>query len=229
MDVRTTGWFLSLVALLGVVFLPTDSRAEIRKGEYLFGPYGLYSVPLDDYPAPKLDDVPYLDMGSDIEPGPGLALAIDRVMSSKLTIGGEFKFYFGTLDERVLQDYVNYHVYDLDEAEVTWRTIHFGARARYFLNGDQKVNPFIHAGVGVYINKLNAEFRQIRGSGSTNDFNRSESFTDPGLSFGPGLLYRITNDTRISADAILTNVFTSGRNVRYFAVSLGLVFGVTPE
>ena len=87
----------------------------------------------------------------------------------------------------------------------------------------------MQGGLGVYVNKLSVEFRKIQGSGTTNDYPTSESLTDLGVSFGPGALLRITNDTRISVEAILTNVFSSGRNVRYLGFSVGMVFGVTPE
>jgi len=217
------------LAALAVATAVSTAQAEVRKGEIIFGPYGLYSLPLDDYPSPRLDDVPYVDMGADIEPSPGVAGAADRMITPKLSVGGEFKVYFGTVDEAVLQDFLDFHVPNLDEAEVTWRTVHFGARARYFIQPEKRINPFLHAGVGLYLSKLLAEFRQIRGSGSTNDFSRSESFTDPGVSFGPGALVRISKDTRLSVDAIFTNVFTAERNVRYLGLSLGLLFGVTPQ
>ncbi len=218
-----------MVAVLGSLSAGAELRAEVRQGEYLFGPYGLYSIPLDDYPSPKLDDVPFIDLGSDVKASPGLAGAVDRVMTPNLTIGGEFKYYFGTVDEEVLSDFVWYHVNDLDQVEVLWRTVHFGARARYFINPERKLNPFLQGGLGVYVNKLSVEFRKIQGSGTTNDYPTSESLTDLGVSFGPGALLRITNDTRISVEAILTNVFSSGRNVRYLGFSVGMVFGVTPE
>jgi len=208
------------------------AKAEVRKGEILFGPYGLFSVPLDEYPSPRLDDVPVFDMGADIEPGPGVSGAVDRMITDNFSLGGEFRVYFATVDEAILQDLLDFHspTYEgLDEVEVTWRTVHFGARARYYIQPERSVNPFLQAGVGLYVSKLKAEFRQIRSSGSTNDYARSESFTDPGVSFGPGALVRLSSTVRMSLDAIVTNVFTSDRNVRYLALSAGLVFGVTPQ
>lgn len=219
-----------LTAAFGCMCLASNVRADVRKGEILFGPYGLYTIPTDDYPSPLLDDVPYFEMGNKVEPSPGLAGAVDRMMSTRLSLGGEFKVYFGTVDEDVLQEFIDNHVAPaLDEAEMTWRTVHFGARARYYLNPEKRVNPFLHGGVGIYVSKLRAEFRQVRGSGSSNDFSRSESFTDPGVSIGPGALVRISKDARLSVDAIFTNIFTAERNVRYLGLSLGLIFSVTPD
>lgn len=222
-------WGIGLAAVLACLLLSPQADAEVRKGEILFGPYGVYSVPLDDYPSPRLDDVPYSDFGSDIEPSPGLSGAAERIMSEHLAVGCEFKFTFGSVDEEVLQDLVSYHVPALDEVEVTWRTVHLGARLRYYFVPEKPVNPFLQAGAGLYINKMRAEFRQRRGSGSANEYFRSESTTDPGVSFGPGALIRISKDTRLSVDATVTNVFTSDRNVRYFGLSLGLIFSVTPD
>lgn len=225
-------WQLRLIvitAALGGLCLAQAARADVRKGEILFGPYGLYTIPTDDYPSPRLDDVPYFEMGNKVDPSPGLAGAVDRMMSSRLSLGGEFKVYFSTVDEEVLQDFIDNHVTELDEAEMTWRTVHFGARARYYMNPEKRVNPFLQGGVGIYVSKLRAEFRQVRGSGSSNDFSRSESFTDPGVSIGPGALVRISKDARLSVDAIFTNIFTAERNVRYLGLSLGLIFSVTPD
>ncbi len=218
-----------LTALFGSTCLAASARADVRKGEILFGPYGLYTIPTDDYPSPRLDDVPYFEMGNKVDPSPGLAGAVDRMMSSRLSLGGEFKVYFGTVDEEVLQEFIENHVTELDEAEMTWRTVHFGARARYYMNPEKRVNPFLQGGVGIYVSKLRAEFRQVRGSGSSNDFSRSQSFTDPGVSIGPGALVRISKDARLSVDAIFTNIFTADRNVRYLGLSLGLIFSVTPD
>jgi hypothetical protein len=215
--------------LTGCICLTASARADVRKGEILFGPYGLYTIPTDDYPSPRLDDVPYFEMGNKVDPSPGLAGAVDRMMSSRLSLGGEFKVYFSTVDEEVLQDFIDNHITDLDEVEMTWRTVHFGARARYYMNPEKRVNPFLQGGVGIYVSKLRAELSQIRGSGSSNDFSRSESFTDPGVSIGPGALIRISKDARLSVDAIFTNIFTADRNVRYLGLSLGLLFGVTPD
>ncbi len=206
-----------------------NARAEVRNREFLFGPYGTYNVPTDDYPAPRLDDVPYMDFGSDVEPSPGFAGAIDRMLTPNFSIGGEFRVIFGTIDEQRLQDFLDFHVPELDEVEMNWRTVQFGARARYFMQPEKSFNPFLQAGAGLYVSKLRAEFRQRRGSGSHNAFTRSESFTDPGFSFGPGALIRITKDARLSVDATFTNVFTEERNVRYVALSLGLLFSVTQE
>ncbi len=225
---QRVGLFFSIM-VMGFLVGAANSSAEVRKGEIMFGPYGLYSIPTDDYPSPRLDDVPAVDLGPDVEPSPGLGGAVDRVMSTHLSLGGEFKVYFGTVDEEVLQDFLDNHVPTLDEAEVTWRTVHFGARARYFLSPEKSVNPFLQGGAGIYVSKLRAEFRQIRGSGTTNDFSRSESFTNPGVSVGAGTLMRISKDTRASVDAIFTNIFTEGRNVRYLGFSLGLLFSVTPQ
>lgn len=218
-----------VMAVIGCIGFESGARADIRKGEFLFGPYGLYTIPTDDYPSPRLDDVPYFEMGNKVDPGPGVAAAVDRMMSSRLSIGGEFKVYFSTVDEDVLQDFIDTHVAPaLTEAEVTWRTVHLGARARYYLNPAKRVNPFLQAGAGLYVSKLRAEFRQARGNGSTNDFSRSQSTTDPGISLGPGVLVRISRDTRLSVDAIFTNVFSPERNVRYLGLSLGLIFGMIP-
>jgi hypothetical protein len=221
-----------LIAALIVLAVAANfgpANAEVHKGEIMFGPFGLFSVPTDDYPSPLLDDVPYIDFGADVEPSPGLSVAADRMITPKLSLGGEFKVYFGTVNEQRMQDFLDFHVPALDEAEVTWRTVHLGARARYFMQPEKRFNPFLHAGVGFYLSKLLAEFRQNRGSGSTNDFSRSESFTNPGVSIGPGALVRISKDTRVSIDAIFTNVFTAERNVRYVGLSLGLLFSVTPQ
>ncbi len=220
---------IPILVLMLVVMSAASVHADVRKGEIMFGPYGLYNVPTDDYPSPVLDDVPYMDFGSDVEPSPGVAGAADKMITPKLSLGGEFKVYFGSVDEQKMQDFVDFHVPELDEAEMTWRTVHLGARARYFMQPEKSFNPFLQAGVGMYLSKLRAEFRQVRGSGSTNDFSRSESFTDPGVSIGPGALVRISKDTRLSVDAIFTNVFTSERNVRYIGLSLGLLFSVTPQ
>ncbi len=221
-----------LVAVIAVTACAAVAQAEVKKGEIMFGPYGLFYLPTDDYPSPVMDDVPYVDMGSDIEPGPGLAGAIDRMLTDRLSVGGEFKVYFGTFDESVLQDFLDFHSapYEgLDEAELTWRTVHFGARARYFLQPESSINPFLQAGAGLYVSKLKAEFRQVRNSGTTNDYARSESFTDLGVSFGPGVLVRVSPTVRLSLDAIFNNVFTADRNVRYLSASAGLIFSVTPE
>ena len=226
---RAIGKLISALAVLSIAATVTSAQAEVRKGEIMFGPYGLYSIPTDDYPSPLLDDVPYVDFGANIEPSPGLAGAVDRVITPNFSLGGEFKVYFGKVDEATMQDFVDYHVPGLDEAEFTWRTVHFGARARYFMQPEKSFCPFLQGGVGLYLTKLRAEFRQVRGSGSTNAFPRSESFTDPGVSIGPGALVRLSKDTRLSVDAIFTNVFTAERNVRYLGLSLGLLFSVTPQ
>lgn len=221
-----------LIGALGFIMVTValaTANAEVRKGEIMFGPNGLYSVPLGDYPSPALDDIPYMDFRGDIEPSPGVAGGADRMITPKLSLGAEFKVYFGTVDEQKMQDFVDAHVPSLDEAEFTWHTVHLGARARYFAQPEKSINPFLQAGAGLYVNKLRAEFRQSRGSGSFNSFARSESYTDPGVSFGSGALVRISQNVRLSADAILTNVFTSERSVRYVAFSLGLLFSVTPE
>lgn len=218
-----------LATIVAVCAMATVAKADVRKGEIMFGPYGLYNIPTDDYPSPILDDVPYMDFGGDVNPSPGLAGAADRMITSNISLGGEFKVYFGSIEEQKLQDFIDFHVPELDEAEMTWRTVHLGARARYFMQPEKSVNPFFQAGLGIYLSKLLAEFRQVRGSGSTNDFQRSESFTDPGVSIGTGALVRISQVTRLSVDATFTNVFTAERNVRYLGLSLGLLFGVTPQ
>jgi hypothetical protein len=216
---------------MAVAFGLTTSpvQAEVRKGEILFGPSALFNLPTDDYPSPKLDDIPYIDFGGDMEPSPGLGGGVDRMITPKLSLGGEFKIYFGSIDEQKMQDFIDAHVAALDEAEYTWRTVHFGARARYFMQPEGRFNPFLQAGVGVYVNKLKAEFRQIRGSGSANSFPRSDSYTSPGVSFGPGALLRISKDVRLSMDAIFSNVFSDERNIRYIGASVGLIFGVIPQ
>lgn len=216
------------IAVLLVTLCPTV-QAEVRKGEIIFGPHGLYALPTDDYPSPRLDNIPHAELGSDYEPGLGLALSGDRVMSPRFSLGGEFKVFFGTVDETVFQEFLDHHVEEFNEAEYTWRTVHFGARARYYMSPEARVTPFLHAGAGLYLSKLRGEFRQPRLSGSSNSFVRSESKTSPGLSLGTGTLVRLSKDVRLSFDAIFTNVFSSERNIRYVAVSTGLIFSVLPE
>lgn len=220
----------AMVTLLGLAAVIQNAHADVRKGEILFGPYGIYGIPTDDYPSPRLDDVPVFEMGNQIEPSLGLSGAIDRMMSSRLSLGGEFDVSFSPIDEEVLQEFLDNHVAPaLDEAELTWQTVHFGARARYYMNPEKRVNPFLQGGVGIYVTKLRAELRQVRGSGSTNDFSRSESFTSPGVSIGPGALLRISKDVRLSVAAVFTNIFTDERHVRSLGLSLGMLFGVTPQ
>jgi hypothetical protein len=196
------GRLTALTLAFGIVLLPAKLRGEVRPGEYLFGPYGMYSIPVDDYPAPRLSEVPFYDMGSDAESNPGLSGAVDRVMGRNWSLGAEFKIHFGTVDEHVMQDFLDYHVADLDTIKVTWRTIHFGARGRYYMQPEKPLNPYLQGGLGIYVAKQRAEFNQVQGSGSTNDYFRSETFTSPGISFGPGVLVRVTNDTRMSLDVL---------------------------
>ncbi|MEW5701298.1 MAG: outer membrane beta-barrel protein [Candidatus Zixiibacteriota bacterium] len=206
------------IGLLLAMSLPLPVAA-VERGELLIGVSGGWSTPVGDYPT--------TDFGDKVKGGVGFGAAVDKLVTDRISVGGEFGASFNPFDQDFIADSLK--TGSRYTPDYKWRTMYAGARGRYYLNLLGNVNFFAQLGIGAYINKFTSNLNWDRQNGVVTPIEKSDTRTDIGMSFGPGALIRVSQHGRLSVQAIFNNVFTSGQSLRFAGLGAGLTFQIPTQ
>jgi hypothetical protein len=215
-------WVVGLgIALVSVLSLPAS--AAIVRGELLIAPMVGTGVPLGDYPTTSF--------GDKIRVGFGFGAQAERMVTDRIGLGAAFAVNFNDFDNQFLQD--TFTVLRKGrpgpKPDYNWRTMQLSAHGRYYFNPQATVNVFGQLGFGAYVNKFSSNSRYDRSNGVVYEVKRSDTRTDLGISAGPGVSIRTSEYTRLVLEAIVNNVFTGGKNLRFVNFGAGLVFRIPAQ
>ena len=227
---RKAGWVLA--GVLAAVVASNGASADVKKGEFLVAPQGSLAVPVGDYPSPFIQGIPStIKYGNYIQTGFSLSGSIERMLTTQFALGADFGININPIDETPILPLLQAasDTTSTYEADFRWRTARIGGHGRWYFQPEKRANPYLHFGTGIYVDKLQTDITEVKRTGTRNNNTRSKSTTNLGVAFGPGILFRISPDIRFSLDAIVHNVFTKDKSVRFLNVTLGMVIGVTPQ
>jgi len=214
-------WAVGLgIALVLVLSLPAG--AAIVRGELLIAPMIGTGVPLGDYPTTSF--------GDKIQVGFGFGAQAERMVTDRIGLGAAFAVNFNEFDNQFIQDSLKHFSGGRGaKPDYNWRTMQLSAHGRYYFNPQATVNVFGQLGFGAYVDKFSSNSRYDRSNGVVYEVKRSDTRTDLGVSAGPGASIRTSEYTRIVVAAIINNVFTGGKNLRFVSFSAGLVFRIPAQ
>ena len=206
---------LGLVLVLG---LSSPVSAAMVRGELLVAPMAGAGIPLGDYPT--------TDFGDKVQAGFGFGAQAERMVTNRISLGAAFAANFNDFDNQFIADSLRRFSMGGTKPDYNWRTMQLSAYGRYYFNPQATVNVFGQLGFGVYVDKFSSNSQYDRQNGVVYEVKRSDTRTDLGISAGPGASVRTSEYTRFVVEAIVNNVFTGGKNLRFVSFSAGLVFRI---
>ena len=211
-------WVVGMgVALMLAASLP--ALGAVAKGELLVGATGNWGLPVADYPT--------AEFGDKVQSGFGFGAAVDKMLTDRISVGAELGVNINAFDQDFIADSLN--TGSRFTPDYNWRTMQLSGRGRYHLLPERTVSFFGQVGLGVYINKFSSNLNWDRANGVVTEMKRSDTRTNLGVNLGPGALIRVSQYARLSLEAILNNVFTSGKSLRFVNVSAGLTFHIPTQ
>ena len=199
---------------LAVMFLGPSAQAQLVSRDLVISVCGGAGFPLGDYPVATF--------GSRVQTGVGGNLAVDRMLTGRISVGAAIGIIQNNMD---VEDLLH-GKYSQERPDFKWRTMQASARGRCYFFTDRPLAVFGQFGTGIYLNKFSSNYEYDAGQGTVQQIKRSDTHTDFGMNLGAGALLRVSRSAFVTLEATANHVFTTKGHVRYIGLLGGLVFRI---